>query len=104
LLFLDVVPNRFGRCRNRRCLRRGKWRPSCIVAEENSIGQPLIENLWRDGLPVQPFNANNASKARIIEALALALERGQIQILEDPVLLAELQSFQCERLPSGLMR
>ena len=81
-----------------------KWRPSCIVAEANSIGQPIIEQLWRDGLPVQPFNTTNASKARIIEGLALAIERGQVRILPDPVLLAELQSFQCERLPSGLMR
>lgn len=81
-----------------------KWRPSCIVAEQNSIGQPLIEQLWRDGLPVQPFTTTNASKAQIIEGLALALERGQVRILPDPVLLAELQSFQCERLPSGLMR
>jgi hypothetical protein len=81
-----------------------KWRPSCIVAEANSIGQPIIEQLWRDGLPVQPFNTTNASKAQIIEGLALALERGQVRILPDPVLLAELQCFQCERLPSGLMR
>jgi hypothetical protein len=81
-----------------------KWRPSCIVAEANSIGQPLIEALWRDGLPVQPFTTTNASKAFIIEALALALERGQVRILPDPLLLAELQCFQCERLPSGLMR
>jgi len=81
-----------------------KWRPSCIVAEQNSIGQPLIEQLWRDNLPVQPFNTSNASKARIIEALALALERHQVSILPDPVLQAELQCFQCERLPSGLMR
>jgi hypothetical protein len=81
-----------------------KWQPSCIVAEANSIGQPIIEQLWRDGLPVQPFNTTNASKAHIIEGLALALERGQVRILPDPVLLAELQSFQCERLASGLMR
>jgi hypothetical protein len=81
-----------------------KWQPSCIVAEANSIGHPIIEQLWRDGLPVQPFNTSNASKAHIIEGLALALERGQVRILPDPVLLAELQCFQCERLPSGLMR
>jgi hypothetical protein len=34
----------------------------------------------------------------------LALERSKVRILPDPVLLAELQSFQCERLPSGLIR
>jgi hypothetical protein len=39
-----------------------------------------------------------------IEALALALECGDIRILNDPVLVSELVGYQAERLPSGLMR
>jgi hypothetical protein len=74
------------------------------VAEGNSIGQPIIEQLWRDGMRIGTFNTTNATKARIIEGLALALERGELRILPDPVLLAELQSFRAEILPSGLTR
>jgi hypothetical protein len=81
-----------------------RWRPAAIIAESNSIGQPVIEALWRDGLPVQPFTTTNASKAAAIEALALAFERSEIRILPDPVLIGELQAFRAEPLPSGLMR
>ena len=47
------------------------WQPSQIVAEQNSIGQPVIEQLTREGLRIQPFTTTNASKAQAIEALAL---------------------------------
>jgi hypothetical protein len=81
-----------------------KWCPSRIIAEQNSIGQPIIEQLMRDGLPVVPFVTTNASKAVIIEALALAFEREEIHILNDPVLLGELQAFAAEQLPGGSLR
>ncbi len=75
-----------------------------IVAERNSIGEPLIESLQREGLPVQPFMMTNATKARIIDALALAFETGSITTLNDPIQIAELQAYEMERLPSGMMR
>jgi phage FluMu gp28-like protein len=81
-----------------------RWSPCVTVVEQNSIGQPIIEQLWRDGLRVHPFMTTNVSKANIIEALALALERGELRILNDPVLLSELQAFRAEPLPSGMLR
>ncbi len=42
--------------------------------------------------------------AQAIEALGLALERLDVQIIPDPVLLAELQAYEAERLPSGMLR
>jgi len=55
-----------------------------IVAEANSIGTPIIEALQRDGLPVEPFVTTNASKAVVIDALALAFERKTIRLLPSP--------------------
>jgi Terminase RNaseH-like domain len=81
-----------------------QWQPIQIIAEQNSIGQPIIEQLSRDGLPIQPFTTTNASKAQAIEALALAFERGDIRVLNDAVLVGELVAYQAERLPSGLLR
>ena len=80
-----------------------QWCPSQVIAEQNSIGQPVIEQLIRDGLRIQPFTTTNASKGQAIEALALAFERGDIRILSDPALLSELVAYQAERLPSGLL-
>ncbi|MGH9593344.1 MAG: terminase large subunit domain-containing protein, partial [Bryobacteraceae bacterium] len=81
-----------------------RWKPLKIIAESNSIGVPIIEELIREGLPVHPFQTTNASKTQAIEALALAFEQESIRILNDPVLLGELQAYVAERLPSGLMR
>ena len=75
-----------------------------IVAEQNSMGGPVVEQLQRDGLPVVGFSTTSASKAAIIERLALAFERGTITIPNDPVLIGELQAFEGSRSPSGLMR
>jgi hypothetical protein len=80
------------------------WQPSQIIAEQNSIGQPIIEQLIREGLRIHPFNTSNTSKAQAIEALALTFERADIRILSDPTLISELVAYQAERLPSGLLR
>ena len=57
-----------------------------------------------DGLPVRAFQTTNATKAQIIDALALAFERGEITILNDPTLVGELQAYEMQRLPSGMAR
>ena len=81
-----------------------RFKPGTIIAESNAMGTPLVEQLVRDGLPVTPFLTTNATKAVAIEALALAFERSDIRILPDPVLIGELQGYEVERLPSGLLR
>lgn len=81
-----------------------RFQPQRIIAEANSMGEPIIEQLYREDLPVQPFTTTNATKAAIVEALALAFERSTIQIVADQALVNELQGFEMERLPSGLMR
>lgn len=53
---------------------------------------------------VQGVQFTNATKANLVEALALAFERGDLQILNDPLLVGELQAYEMERLPSGLVR
>jgi hypothetical protein len=81
-----------------------RYKPAAIIAETNSIGEPNIEALQHEGLPVQGFTTTNATKAQIIEGLALAFETGALSILNDPVLVGELQAYELERLPSGLVR
>jgi phage FluMu gp28-like protein len=81
-----------------------RFRPTAIIAEANSMGGPLVELLSNQGLPIQAFTTTNATKAQIIDALALAFERSTIQILDDPVLIGELAAYAMERLPSGLIR
>lgn len=75
-----------------------------IMAESNSMGGPLIEQLQRMRLPVRPFHTTAASKAQAIEALALAFENNTLRIPAVQWLIDELMAFDQERLPSGAMR
>lgn len=82
----------------------GRYKPSAIIAETNSIGEPLLEQLRADGLPVQGFTTTSASKQAIIDGLALAFERGDLRILNDQILINELQAYESARLPGGGFR
>lgn len=81
-----------------------RFHPITIIAEANSMGGPLTESLQRMNLPVRPFTTTNATKGAIIDALALAFEQGSLRIISDPVLVAELQAYEMDKLPSGLYR
>ncbi|MEO6326231.1 MAG: hypothetical protein ABIT01_13280, partial [Thermoanaerobaculia bacterium] len=74
-----------------------------IVAEQNSIGDVLIEALRKSKLPVHAFDTNNLSKQTIIEDLSLAIERQTISYPPIVPVLNELQAYQMVRRPSGLM-
>jgi len=75
-----------------------------IVAEANSMGGPVVEQLQADKLPVVGFMTTGPSKAAIIQTLALAFERGTIKIPNDPVLIGELQAFEGKPTPGGAMK
>lgn len=81
-----------------------RFQPTVIIAERNSMGDPIINTLYERDMPVQPFVTTNATKQTIIDGLALAFERSQIRIVKNSTLITELQSYQAEQLPSGLIR
>jgi hypothetical protein len=83
---------------------RGRFPAAPILAESNSMGGPLIEQLQRDGVGVRPFQTTNASKAEIVEALAIAFEKGEVRIPRVQPLIDELLAYDQERLPSGAIR
>lgn len=77
------------------------WQQALVWAESNSVGVPNIEELQRMGVRVCPFVTTARSKAPLIDALALAIERGDLALLDDEVLLAELASYSMTRLAGG---
>lgn len=81
-----------------------RFKPVSVIAESNAMGEPIIEQLRREGIPVRPFLTTNATKAEVVDQLALAFERKDIRVLNEPILINELQAFEMERLPSGLIR
>lgn len=78
-----------------------KWKLTGMVVEANSIGRPVIDHLAARGLRVQPFTTTNTTKHTIITALMAAFEHGQIRIIDDPVLVGELLSYESKQNASG---
>lgn len=90
------------------------YHPVQIVAEANSMGGPLVERLQtgyarlvgrpRSALPIYAWTATNASKAAVIQSLALAIEQGQLTLLDDQVQMAELLAYESSRTETGMVR
>jgi len=73
------------------------WRPVRILAESNSIGEPNLEMLQREGMPVEGFATTASSKPPLIEGLVLALERNELQLPEE--YRGELMSYELKVNP-----
>lgn len=71
-----------------------KWHVTYISAESNAMGEPVIEQLQRDGLPVVGFQTTAQSKPPLIESLALAFEKGEVRWLDDATARLELESYE----------
>ena len=78
-----------------------EWRIDHILAEANSIGEPNIQALQAEGLPIIGFSMTAKSKSPLIEGLALALERDEIRLIHDSTATGELLAYQTERLSNG---
>lgn len=81
-----------------------RWNVATVIAEANAMGKPNNDELRAADLPVRDFVTTNSTKADIIEGLAAAFENHRITIPADPVLVAELESLEASRLPSGAVR
>jgi hypothetical protein len=70
------------------------WQPSRILAEANAMGDPIIDVLQREDLPVLPFQTTASTKPPLIENLALVFERGEWQFQPDPIWTSELEAYE----------
>jgi hypothetical protein len=78
-----------------------RFRPYVILAEENSMGSVNIEALRAEGLPVQGFTTTGKSKGPLIETLALAMEKGEVALLNDDTLKHELMAYEMKKRSGG---
>jgi hypothetical protein len=78
-----------------------RFRMGSLTIESNSIGQGVIDHLVEMGMNIIPFTTTNATKQMVITNLQSAFEHDEIKIIDDPVLIGELLSFESKRSPSG---
>lgn len=75
-----------------------------ILAEANTMGEPLIEQCYRRGMPIEGLVTTNASKAVWVDDFNLAMESREVKLLNNPEQKDEFLNFEGTRLPSGLTR
>lgn len=87
-----------------------RWRPLKIKAEQNSIGDPLIDLLrrdmpgfWIEGVVVAG-GRDGGSKNKMIEKLSMTIENGEIVYPDWPELVAELEIYEYQKTSSGNTR
>jgi hypothetical protein len=78
----------------------GTWNVRDIHAELNAMGEPIVDQLQHEGLPVRGFQMTPSSKPPLIESMALAVERGECQWLDVPVATVELEAYERKVSPT----
>lgn len=71
-----------------------RWKIDQVLVELNAMGIPNFESMERSDIPVVGFKTTAKSKPPLIEDLALVLERGAWQFLDDPVGRTELEAYE----------
>jgi hypothetical protein len=69
------------------------WGVRAVLAEANAIGEPNVEALLAEGVPVSGFTTTALTKPPLIESLVRAIEDCEIALLDHPVLIAELEAY-----------
>ena len=64
-----------------------------IVLDSTGIGDPILDDLQREGLVVDDFKFTNKSKQQLVQKLSIFFEQKDIVIPNDDGLLDELESF-----------
>jgi hypothetical protein len=86
------------------------WNKGKTWIDSTGIGDPIIDDLKRQGLTLEPFHFNETSREQLLNNLKILFEQGRIKIPNDQVLIDELKSMQYEligqkvkmRVPEGL--
>jgi Terminase RNaseH-like domain/Terminase large subunit, T4likevirus-type, N-terminal len=73
----------------------------CIDATHGSVGEPIAEDLTREGLFVEDFGFSGKSKKELIEKLSIFIEQGFIKIPNIEKLIDELNIFGYKLTESG---
>lgn len=81
-----------------------KYNNSHLILDSTGVGDPIFEDLRKDGLNVEGYKFTSESKRQLIQCLMLSFEQEKIKIFNDPVLLNEVGIFEYQMLPSGVVR
>jgi hypothetical protein len=93
----DYIKNRIREIYNR-------YNRGCIIMDSTGYGDPIFEDLSKEGLNINGINMNVSTKPKLIENLQLMIENQQISLINDPNLAVEFGAYTYTLLPSGNVR
>jgi hypothetical protein len=64
-----------------------------IVVDSTGVGEPIKDDLTREGLFVDDYHFTNKSKAELVEKLSISIEQKNVFIPNRQILIDELKSF-----------
>lgn len=75
-----------------------------IIADSTGIGDPIVEDLERMGLSVEPYKFTETTRRQLLENLQIKLAQDQIKIPDDEGLIEELESMQYTLTETGKIK
>jgi phage FluMu gp28-like protein len=75
-----------------------------IVVDSTGVGDPIAEDLIKQGLNVEAFKFTETSRRQLLDNLAILLEQDFLKIPNDPGLIDELESFQYSLTDKGKIK
>lgn len=75
----------------------------CLI-DASGVGDPIVDDLLRSGVAVEPVKFTNELKKEFIEKLVIWIEQGKIRILNIPETISELNAFTYEVTGTGRIR
>lgn len=64
-----------------------------VVVDATGLGNPIVDDLIRSGVPVEPVNINQTNKKEMIEKLSIWIDQRKIEILPIDETLIEYDNF-----------
>lgn len=78
-----------------------KYNHASVVVDATGIGDPIVDDLGREGLPIIPFKITEPSKKELIEKLSIFIEQQNIRMLDLTETVDEFANFGYKMLQSG---
>lgn len=70
-----------------------KYNNALVIADATGIGDPIVDDLLRSGVPVEPIHLTNEIKKQLIEKLSNWIELNHIKMLQLDETVNEFNSF-----------
>lgn len=67
--------------------------PASVVIDATGVGDPIVEDLGRLGIPVDPIKFTNDQKRQMIEKLVNWIETGRVHMINIPETVTEFRNF-----------